>query len=310
MRWRRFLPYLVLLFAVTSSAQNHLQIILGVDESGHATALWQQIAQKHSPDTFHEVESLAKPFTSAELAWVHLIQSHQPQWENEIPKLASPFRPVAAPYARIVLGNRGGDDAFTHDPHTICFDLDRIQTLYGDANSNDNPARIDHFFRHEYTHLLQKAWLPDHPLSLDTPLQLALADIWSEGMGNYYSLLSEWDPQDGHPSPKTIETLRVLEPRFLARLAAIACASPEQARKLSKDLSSGPFDRKWGALPVALWLQSENSNPEFMRDFVLGGTESVWKLAARHLSPTQKTQLDEIRAQEKTCRPPEATSKN
>lgn len=307
---KRAFVFLLLAFAVTSRAQDHLRVVLGVDDDGHATLLWQQIVQKHSPETFREVESVAKPFTPAELAWVHLIQSHQQRWENEVPTLALPFRPVVAPDARIVLGNRGGDDAFTHDPHTNCFDLNRIQSLYGDANSNDNPVRIDHFFRHEYTHLLQKAWLRDHPQSLDTPLQLALADIWSEGMGNYYSLLSEWDPAGGRPSPKTVETLRLLEPRFLTRLAAIACAAPEQARKLSKDLSSGPFDRKWGALPVALWLKSESGNPEFMRDFVLGGKESVWELATRHLSAAQKRQLDEIRAQETTCRVTEGARRN
>lgn len=84
--------------------------------------------------------------------------------------------------------NRGGEDAFTHDPHAIGFDVERLNALYGDAESDRNAVLIDHLFRHEYTHLLQKAWVRDHPLRTDTPLRSALADMWLEGLGNYYSL--------------------------------------------------------------------------------------------------------------------------
>jgi hypothetical protein len=299
----RPLPVFVLLIATASasSAQDRLQIITGVDESGRATALWQEMIRKHSPDRFPELEHLTKPFTATEAAWVRLIQSRRQQWETEIPNLASPFRPIASPDARIVVGNRGGDDAFTHDPHTIGFDLDRIHQLYGDADSTENTALIDRFFRHEYTHLLQKAWLREHPLPMETPLQSALADMWTEGMGNYYSLSASWRTIAGKPSAKSVETLQVLEPRFVTRLAAIACATPEHAGELSKGLSSGPFDLKWGALPVALWLERESANPEFMRVFVTSGTDGVWKLASRHLSPALRPQVDEIRSLEKTC---------
>src|SRR5262249_31684921 len=151
---------------------------------------------------FRDIESLAKPYTPSELAWVRLVQSRRPQWEAEVSKLAVPFSPVAAPDARIVLGNRGGGDAFTHDPHTLGFDVERLNALYGDAESDKNTVLIDHLFRHEYTHLLQKAWVRDHPLRTGTPLQAALAEIWLEGMGNYYSLSDSWRLVEGKPSPK------------------------------------------------------------------------------------------------------------
>lgn len=289
------------LFTALASAQDHLQIILGTANDGRATALWQQMIEKHSPDRFPQVERMVKPYTPDELAWVRLIQSRHSSWHAELPRLATPFRPMAAPEARIVLGNRGSEDAFTHDPHTIGFDLEKLVALYGDASSEENADRINRLFRHEYTHLLQKAWLVEHPLPLDTPLERALAEMWTEGMGNYYSLSASWRSVEGRPSAKAVETLRVLEPTLVTRLAAIACATPERARELSKGLSSGPFDRKWGALPVALWLEAESANPEFLRDFVTGGTESVWRLADRHLPPELKAQMQAIRTVK--CKP-------
>ncbi len=303
--WSRFLAVLFLNFVVTLSlhaAEPSFQVLLGVDGNGRATRQWQEMIARRLPEAkFREIESLAKPYTAAELAWVRLVQSHRPQWRTEAPKLAVPFSPVAAPDARIVLGNRGGEDAFTHDPHTIGFDVERLNALYGDAESDSNAALIDHLFRHEYTHLLQKAWVLDHPLRTDTPLQAALADIWLEGMGNYYSLSDTWRFVEGRPSPKAAEALRVLEPRFMTRLAALACSTPENAHELSKNLSSGPFDRKWGALPVALWLEAESTNPGFLRGFIIAGEGGVWALASRNLTPALKPQLDEIRALEKTC---------
>jgi hypothetical protein len=279
-----------------------LDIVLGVDANGHATQPWQEMIARRLPeDKFREIESLAKPYTPAESAWVRLIQSRRPEWETDVSQLAVPFRPVAAPEARIVLGNRGGEDAFTHAPHTIGFDVERLNALYGDAGSDKNAALIDHLFHHEYTHLLQKAWVRDHPLRTDTPLNAAIAEMWLEGMGNYYSLSDAWKPLNGNPSPKAMEALQVLEPRFMTRLAALACSASDKARELSRTLSSGPFDRKWGALPVALWLEAESINPDSLRDFVVAGEDGVWALASRHLTPALRPQLEEIRELEKTC---------
>lgn len=303
--WSRFLAVLFLNFVATLSlngAAPRLQVLLGVDGHGRATQVWQEMIARRLPEAkFRDIESLAKPYTPAELAWVRLVQSRKSQWEAEVPKLAVPFTPIAAPDARIVLGNRGGEDAFAHDPHTIGFDVERLNTLYGDAESDRNAVLIDHLFRHEYTHLLQKAWVRDHPLRTDTPLQAALADIWLEGMGNYYSLSDTWRFVKGKPSSKAAEALRVLEPRFMTRLAALACSTSENAHELSKNLSSGPFDRKWGALPVALWLEAESTNPDFLRGFIIAGEDGVWDLASRNLTPALKSQLHEIRALEKTC---------
>ncbi len=301
----RLVSALILNFFITLSllaSESHLHVLRGVDDAGRATQTWQEmIAKRLTPAQFHDVESLAKPYTPAESAWVRLVESRQPVWDNELSRLAVPFSPVTAPDASIVLGNRGGEDAFTHDPHTIGFDVERLNTLYGSADLDTNSALIDHLFHHEYTHLLQKAWVRDHPLLTETPLHAALADMWLEGMGNYYSLSDAWEPADGKPSTKATQALNVLIPRLVTRLAALACASSENASQLSKNISSGHFDQKWGALPVALWLQAESNDPTHLRDFILAGEEGVWTLASRHVTPDVKAQLDEIRTLEKAC---------
>jgi len=282
------------------AAQTRLQVVRAVDETGHATSLWQQMIAKRLPEErFRELEPLFKPYTAAESAWVHLIEAREPEWRKLVGDLAVPFHPLQAPDAQIVLGNRGGEDAFTHDPHTIGFDVERLNSLYGDAGKNSD--LIDRLFRHEYTHLLQKAWLQDHPLATDTPLHTALAEMWTEGMGNYYSLSDQWKPTGNAPSAKASEALTRLEPIWLARMAALACASPATADKVRKGLSSGSFDHKWGALPVALWLESE-PDPNAIRDFITGGEDAVWSLAERHLPSHLLPQLDQIRELEKACK--------
>jgi hypothetical protein len=304
----RCLAFIFLSFVITAPLQaegSGLVVLRGVDGNGRATEPWQaMIAKRLPPGDFRAIEPLVKPYTPAELAWVHLVESRRQLWESEILKLAVPFSPLAPPEARIVLGNRGGEDAFTHDPHTIGFDVERLNALYGSAASESNATLIDHLFRHEYTHLLQKAWVQEHPLRMDTPLHTALADLWLEGMGNYYSLSDSWRQENGIPSPKAEQALVVLVPRFLTRLAALACTTPENAHELSKNISSGPFDRKWGALPVALWLENESTDPDFLRGFVMAGEDGVLSLASRNLTPALKTQIDEIRELDKSCSSP------
>ena len=246
-------------------------------------ALWQEMIRKvPGPDA-----------PSGESSWGALIRARATQWEAGIPALAANYAPVAAPeIATIVIGNGGGQDAFTHDPTTIGFDVARLQAEYGDATLPENTARIDRFFRHEYTHLLQKAWLREHPYDANTPLRAALLGVWTEGLGNYHSLSEKWR---GEAAAKARAEL---EPRFVARLAALACASSEDADALMADLSMGRFDRKWGALPVALWLAADE---KAIRELVLAGPDGIWALADRNLPDGSRSVLREARAAAALC---------
>lgn len=284
-------------------ADQAIDIVRGVAGDGRATDQWLTMIRKRLPATkYAELEPLVKPLSAPERRWAELIESRAGVWRDRREQLAQPFVP-APPPARvlIVLGNRGGDDAFTHDPSTIGLDLAALQATYGDATQAENLRRVDRFFDHEYTHLMQKSWLAAHPYEAGTPLRAALLDIWLEGLGNYRSLSDRWRGPAGQ-SASAREALAALEPWFVARMAALACASPAQAEPLLRDLSAGPFEKKWGALPAALWLEAEaGGDPDALRRFVLGGPEGVWEIAARHLPAALAGALQEARDAATAC---------
>lgn len=285
-------------------AAGPLVVQLGVDERGDATEMWQAILRKRrTPDEYAEVAAIRKPLIGEEREWERLIRSRLAAWSAARDGIADLYAPAPKP-ARvvIVLGNRGASDAFTHDPTTMGFDLAALQSSYGDANDAQT-ARLDRLFRHEYAHLMQKSWMRTHPYDATTPLRTALLDIWLEGLGNYHSMSERWRAIRGAPSRKAEATLAKLEPRFCARLAALSCASEDDAARLTEDLSSGRFDEKWGALTAALWLEEEMSvSPDAYRRLVEAGPDAIPDLARRHLPARLAAVIDEALEAETTCR--------
>jgi hypothetical protein len=281
-----------------------LQVVNGWDDGGAATAQWQAMLRKRlDPQAFDSVAAIRKPLAPDERVWRRLILDRAPAWKNEIPALVQLFEPASPPAnVLIVLGNRGGEDAFTHDPTTMGFDLAALQANYRNARAPANQERIDRFFRHEYTHLMQKAWLTTRPWTADTPVREALLDIWLEGLGNYFSLGDRWKTVQGTRSEPAAQALAELEPRFVQRMAALACAPPEAAVELMSGLSTGPFDQKWGALPVALWLELDMTiTPTALRQFVEGGPEDVWEFAVAHLPPALARDLTQAQEAATNC---------
>lgn len=289
-----------------ASAQPTTSLELWVEVGGDGAlgTLWQEmLAKRISPGDVAEAVAQRRPITEGQRAWVDAIRSRLRYWTDRIPALTAPFEPVTLPESlRIVLGNRGGDDAFTHDPTTIGFDLSRLADEYGNASSAENLGRIDRLFEHEYTHLLHKAWAPAHPQPGETPFELALVEMWTEGLGNYRSMSERWRATAGNYSRPARNALDDLTPVLVERLTALACATPEQARPLTADLARGPFEKKWGALPVALWLDAEAStSPESLRRFVQEGVAGLTALAARRLPPPLAARFEAARAASRAC---------
>lgn len=284
-------------------AHSRLHFTLAISANGEAGALWLAAVKRRHPEKLEQVTLVPKPLTDAERAWNDLIYTRLADWERETAALAANFAPVRGPAAvTILLGNRGGEDAFTPDERTIAFDVSRLHEEYGSASDEANHERIDRFFRHEYVHLLQKGWLSEHPFTTPTVLHEAILGIWSEGIGNYYSLSSRWRSTDGKPSAVAERALQVLTPRLLARLAALACGARTDSETLMATLSSGRFDEKWGALPAALWLDmEEQASGGAVKALVNAGPEGVWDLAERHLSAELRDVLHEVRAAGRLC---------
>ena len=189
------------------SPEPRLQLVVGVTDSGAATEAWLSLLRARlSPGDFRAVLPIRKPLSEQDRAWAELFGTRLPVWEQEIPRLAAPFHPVKPPSeVQIILGNRGGEDAFTAPGNrtTIGLDLSKLQSIYGDAGRT--VERADRFFRHEYTHLLQKAWLQAHPYDAGTPLRAALLEIWSEGLGYWFSMSDQWRAAGGQPSARAKE---------------------------------------------------------------------------------------------------------
>src|SRR5688572_6291734 len=143
---------LLLLTAVQLAGADppRLRVELAVNEAGEAATRWLAMLHHRLPTaTYDSVAALRHPLSDGERAWAELIAARRGRWEAEIPELARLFEPIVAPAeAVVVLGNRGGEDAFTHDSLTIGFDLAALQRVYGAASTPDNPPRIDRLFRH------------------------------------------------------------------------------------------------------------------------------------------------------------------
>jgi|GEM_PF-2114020 len=281
-----------------------LVVVTAVTQEGHATDDWLAILRTRlSPAQYDSIAPLQKALAPDEAAWDSLIHARAPAWIGLAAPITSLYSPAQPPaVVRVMVGNRGADDAFTADNHTIAFDLSRLVSIYGPASDPANGVRIDRFFRHEFSHILQKAWLAAHPWAITSPLNAALFDIWTEGLGNYYSLSDQWlDPQ-GQLTDRSRQTLAVLEPRFASNLHALACADSASAAPLLATLSSGPFDRKWGAIPAALWLASEpEPGDSALRRFIVAGPAGVWDLAARHIAPELAESLRDAQQRGSQC---------
>lgn len=282
---------------------SQIAVITGIEEDGTAGAIWLDLVRRRRPEAVDDAARVRRPLDEKERAWAELIRSRAAEWPARLPPLVELFAPVHPPAAiRVVLGNRGAEDGFTHDPVTIGFDLSKLASLYGEAGSAENRDRIDRLFVHEYVHLLQKAWLPAHAQPQGTPFEWAEIETWTEGLGNFYSMSDRWRASAGAPSADARAALERLEPLFVERMEALACATPEEAARLTADLSNGPFARKWGALTAALWLEQETSlDPRAARDFVQAGAAGIRELARRHLSPERFARLERARAKSRAC---------
>lgn len=271
-----------------------LVITHGITENGVVTRAWHAaIRGRHDPELLPQVLAGEPRWSQAEADWADLIHRRATAWPAMIDSLRIPFANIPPPDTiAILLGNRGGEDAFLFADSIICFDLHKLQHQYGPAKAAANHDKIDRFFAHEFTHVLHKAWRRQKGLTLQSPFEVALWECLTEGLGNFRSLSSKWLSAGGELTPHAQEVLARLQPILVERLAALAQAKPEESGALMKGLSSGPFDQKWGALPVALWLGQEARGDERnLRRWVAAGPPGVLQLAQKYLPASLKEKM-------------------
>jgi len=292
----RILLSLVLLLTSVAgtAADSTLVVIRDVGPDGRPGEHWlESIRVLRDEVTARDLRQAQKPWSADEIAWAELIERRAVVWPDRQAALRIPFPDVQGPpTVIIVLGNQGGNDAFAPGDAVIAFDLARLLAIYGRADEAGNLARIDRFYDHEYTHLLHKAWQRQSGLTLETPLEHALWVCLKEGLGNYRSLSPRWLDSSRRLTPHALTILVRLQPVFVARIEALVDASPAEAEILTRDLSMGPFEEKWGALTVALWLAREaETGDEALRTWVDKGPWGVIELARRHLPAAEANRL-------------------
>lgn len=271
-----------------------LVVKLGMSDDGAVTSKWiEAIRQRHDEEALSAILASKKRLSEEEALWAGLIKGKVSTWLTMIDSLQIPFQAVTPPdTVAILLGNLGGEDAFVNADTTICFDLSKLHSYYGSAATTANSSRIDRFFAHEFTHLLHKAWRKKHGLKLQSPFEFALWECLTEGLGNYRSLSDKWTLAGGKLTPYAQEVLARLQPIFVERLSALEHANDADAKPLLKGLSMGPFDQKWGALTVALWLAQEAKGDDHnLQPWVEAGPAGVLKLAQKYLPKDLKGEV-------------------
>jgi hypothetical protein len=277
-----------ILISFTSSASSPIPALiqLGVTEDGRPTPLWMEaIESRNTTERLSVIRETERPYTTAEQEWLALFKTEIPKWTKTITGLTIPFEEIPTPETvTILFGNQGGDDGFTHLTAVICLDLSSWARSYGPASDPVNVGRVHRILSHEYTHLMSRAWVELNPPDLSTPLCRALFTIYIEGLGNYYSLSEKWYKPSVGLSERALDALEDLSPTFVDRLLKLMEVTPEQEERLREGLSAGPFRKKWGALPVALWLRKEAGNdPMKLRKWVRAGPCGMLDLAGKHL---------------------------
>jgi hypothetical protein len=279
-----------------------LLVKLGISEGGAVTAEWQEaIRDRHTQEELSKIATSITKLTGEETLWADLIKRKVPSWLAMIDSLRIPFEAITPPdTVAILLGNLGGEDAFVYASSTICFDLSKLHHYYGSASTTANGNRIDRFFAHEFTHVLHKAWRKKHGLELESPFEDALWKCLTEGLGNYRSLSDKWIMTGGRLTPHARKVLRRLQPIFVQRLTALKHATVEEAAPLLEGLSMGPFDQKWGALTVALWLAQEAKGDDHnLQKWVEAGLSGVLLLAQKYLPENLEREMPKINQQQR-----------
>lgn len=275
-----------------------LALHVGQHADGAATDQWLNAARKFNDDDQIQIlKSVRRPFTAEEAGWQELIASRLDKWQQMTPGLLQPFGEIRPPaLVGVLIGNVGASDAFIADPTVIAFDLSQLLKAYKAASLPVNADRIDRIFAHEYTHVLHKIWRRERGLELESPLEVALWACLTEGVGNLRSLSARWRNSDGSLSEHSEMVLDRLTPVFVSRLKAIESATADEAEELMQGLSMAPFEEKWGALPVALWLAAETASDENeLSIWIERGPWGVIELANRHLPQHLAVQLPTVR---------------
>jgi hypothetical protein len=278
-----------------NSSSGSVEVKLGLEAGGAITDEWYLAIKDRIPKSdVDTIKATSKPLSDGERRWLDLIRRSAAGWSERRDMLHVPFAGIQLPEKiYILVGNQIGDDGFTFRNDTVCVDVGAMEKNYGDAGAEENRQRLIRLLDHEYTHLVHHEWIRRNPISLKTPLYRALRDLIVEGVGNYRSLSSKWIDPRGNLTKLAKDTLRELQPIFVDRLNRLSTADESVESELRKGLSRGPFNKKWGALTVALWLAQEaKGDDRKLARWIEKGPRGIIEMANRRLPKELKKKFD------------------
>lgn len=305
-QWVHCLASIALLYPAGSWGQDHpataaagdvdveFSVAVTIRNDGTATQLWSSgIEISIGSEAASRLAQERIPLTPQAKAWLEILREAVPLAEARGRDLADilELQPIDA---TIAVGNRGSSDGFGWVPDFIGINVQAFTETYGTPGDGavDRMARI---VAHEYLHLLTYARYPDHSDRRRTPLDRALWTMFFEGIGDYVSVSSRWLPDEhGAYSAAAARVLPELEPVLVQRLESLAQADESRERELRAGISMGRFERKWGSLPVALWLHSEAKQcgeRETLRMMLRLERDAVLPLAAKYVRPGLRSRI-------------------
>ena len=261
---------------------------------------WKAALRSRMSDvSLDSMGSIKRKLTTEEAEWRALIISKATAWNGYRDSLAVPFQNIYLPdTVYVMLGFLGVDDGFTFERQTVCLDLTALSNTYGKASLEENTSRINRIFAHEYTHLLHKEWARKTGYSANTFLDEILWECLYEGIGMYRSLNPRWLPSNDSLPAITRAALDELYPIFTERLITVKQSnqlSDDQKKRLQANLSRGNVNKKWGALPVAIWLLLEAKGDERrLAKWIDIGPLAVIALAKKYLPADNRDKLSSV----------------
>ena len=288
------LVFLILTLSCTPN-KNKITIKYGYDKAGVVSNNWLQFDSEINQIPYANMNKEPKLLTEDERDWENLIKSRIRVWENQLEEISTPYTTINVPEKlTVIIGNRGFMDAFANPSYSsnIYFNVSKFLKSYGSAKELKNKNRIDRFFAHEFTHLLQYRWIKKHPFAIKSHIDQALMHMYKEGIAHYRSISSSWKDENGMITSKGEKTLVSLEKVFVERMIALKTAPHAEAIILMKGLSMGPFNKKWGALTVALWMTKyAKGNDSKLSEWVNLGPKGMLELAKLYLPEELNTKF-------------------
>ena len=268
----------------------HLTITVAIDRQGRATPQWiGLIRDRIDANELAGVRMSPRALSGDDNQWIATIKATAPTWFNDTGTLDAPFRQAAPPAAlAVVIGAQGGDDAFWTLPDTIAFDLSALNNAYGYNDPATRPALVGRLLSREYTRLRlnlyldANGWSPER--AAKDPFLAALRSLYVQGLATLRAIQDDrrWLNEDRTPTADAKKALAELQPVMVERLKGLlANRSPQTSNAWLHEMSQGPLDRRWGALPIALWLASDTGyDTDGIATWIEGKPDGILQLAA------------------------------